>query len=308
MNGGDSYQGNTSVTVTATANEGYLFKKWTESGSEVSTDTSYTFTVSRDRALVAVFEKKEEEKPPTPPTPTSYIVSLGASPTAGGTISGEGSYQSGTSVTVTATPNSNYRFTGWTENGTQVSTSASYTFTVSTDRTLVAGFTYVGGSTNPGGNPGSGTTNPSTGNTSTTTPAPTLPVNTNGISVDGMTTTASPTATVRGDVATSVISSAIAQEIIKQAVANDSGEVVIAPVVKADVTKTEITLPAAILREIGQKTDAALVISTPLADARLQNSNLSELSNQQSIVVTTENVGNTLEFSITAELLIKVKG
>lgn len=170
VSGGDSYQGNTSVTVTATANEGYLFKKWTEGGSEVSTDTSYTFTVSRDRALVAVFEKKEEEKPPTPLTPTSYTVSLSTSPTAGGTVSGEGSYQSGTSVTVTATPNSNYRFTGWTENGTQVSTSASYTFTISADRTLVAGFIYVGGSTNPGGNPGSGTTNPSTGNTSTTTP------------------------------------------------------------------------------------------------------------------------------------------
>ncbi len=160
--------------------------------------------------------------------------------------------------------------------------------------------TYVGGSTNPGGNPSSGTTSPSTGDTSTTSPTPTLPVSTNGTSADGMTTTASPTATVRNNVATSVISSAIAQEIIKQAMANDSSEVVIAPVVKADVAKTEITLPATVLREIGQKTDANLVISTPLADVAFQNSSLSGLSTQQNIVVITEKTGNALEFSITS--------
>ena len=46
----------------------------------------------------------------------------------------------GTSITLTATPNSGYYFVGWTENGTQISTSASYSFSASADRNLVANF------------------------------------------------------------------------------------------------------------------------------------------------------------------------
>ena len=56
-------------------------------------------------------------------------ISVSANPSAGGTVSGGGSYSSGASVTVAALANSGYSFVNWTENGTQVSTSASYTFT-----------------------------------------------------------------------------------------------------------------------------------------------------------------------------------
>ena len=83
-----------------------------------------------------------------------YTISVSASPSNGGTVSGSGSVISGSSHTVTATANSNYRFTNWTESGTVVSTNASYTFTVSGNRSLVANFSYTGG--NGGGGSGDG--------------------------------------------------------------------------------------------------------------------------------------------------------
>ena len=46
-------------------------------------------------------------------------------------------------MTVTATPASGYSFTNWTENGSVVSASASYTFTSTANRTLVANFVVV---------------------------------------------------------------------------------------------------------------------------------------------------------------------
>ncbi len=75
----------------------------------------------------------------------SYTISVSASPSSGGTVSGGGTYQQGQSCTVHATANSGYTFTNWTEGGSQVSTNANYTFTVTGNRTLVANFTYNGG-------------------------------------------------------------------------------------------------------------------------------------------------------------------
>jgi putative cell wall-binding protein len=57
VSGGGTYQANASVTATATAGTGYHFANWTESGSSVSTDVSYTFTATANRTLVAVFEQ-----------------------------------------------------------------------------------------------------------------------------------------------------------------------------------------------------------------------------------------------------------
>lgn len=69
--------------------------------------------------------------------------SITTSASTGGSVSASNKYIAGDNATVTATPNAGYRFVNWTLNtsgGAEQSTSASYTFTVSADKTLVANF------------------------------------------------------------------------------------------------------------------------------------------------------------------------
>ena len=134
--------------VTATPNSGYYFVNWTENGSAVSSSASYSFTVTSDHNLVANFSNQTQ----------SYSVTLSANPTAGGTVTGGGTFSQGQSCTVSATPNTGYTFTNWTENGNVVSTNASYTFTVNANHTLVANFTAITYSINVSANPTSGGT------------------------------------------------------------------------------------------------------------------------------------------------------
>ena len=162
--GGGTFNSGVSVTVTATPAAGYRFVNWTESGTQVSTLSSYTFTVSANRTLVANFI-------------LIYTVNTSSSPAAGGSTTGSGTYDSGTSVTVTAAPAAGYRFVNWTQGGASVSTNANYTFTAQANRTLVANFFLIysvntssapaaGGSTT-----GSGTYDSGTSVTVTATPA-----------------------------------------------------------------------------------------------------------------------------------------
>jgi len=72
--------------------------------------------------------------------PAQWTVSVTASPSGWGTVSGGGTFSDGDPCTVQATPNSDHTFINWTEGGTPVSVSASYTFTVTGNRTLVANF------------------------------------------------------------------------------------------------------------------------------------------------------------------------
>ena len=114
--------------MTATAAEGYTFSNWTKNGAQVSTNATYTFTVTEAAALVANF------------TLNSYEVTATANPTEGGSISGTGTYNHGTTATLTATAAEGYTFTNWTKNGAQVSTNATYSFTVTEATALVANF------------------------------------------------------------------------------------------------------------------------------------------------------------------------
>lgn len=75
-----------------------------------------------------------------PAESTTHTVTVSASPAAGGTVTGGGTYEEGDKVTLTATPAEGYKFVNWTENGSVVSTNAAYTFTVTGNRTLVANF------------------------------------------------------------------------------------------------------------------------------------------------------------------------
>ena len=117
VTGGGWYGGNAQVTVTATANSGYSFVKWTEGGEPVSTSSSYTFTATANRTLVAVFE--------TIPTYTLTVEN--------GT--GSGNYAAGASVTITANdPETGKVFKEWT--GTD-----GLTFTSGSATTATATFT-----------------------------------------------------------------------------------------------------------------------------------------------------------------------
>ena len=131
VTGGGTYNQGQQCTVTASANAGYTFTNWTENGNVVSTQASYSFTVTGNRTLVANFQAQ----------PQNYTISVSANPTNGGTVTGGGTYQQGQSCTVSASANNGYTFTNWTENGNVVSTQANYTFTVTGNRTLVANFT-----------------------------------------------------------------------------------------------------------------------------------------------------------------------
>ena len=117
--------------MVATANAGYVFSKWTVGGSQVSTSPSYTFTVAANKTLVANFVIAGVAK----------TIATSANPTAGGTTNGSGNYLTGISATLVATASPGYAFSKWQEGSTIVSTSPSYTFTVTgknpTDRLYI---------------------------------------------------------------------------------------------------------------------------------------------------------------------------
>jgi Divergent InlB B-repeat domain len=133
VSGGGTFAAGSADTVTATPNNGYKFVNWTANGSVVSTSANYTFTPNSNVSLVANF---------TPVAATNYTIAVSASPSADGTVSGGGTFAAGSSDTVTATPNNGYKFVNWTVNGSVVSTSAGYTFTVNSNVTLVGNFRH----------------------------------------------------------------------------------------------------------------------------------------------------------------------
>ncbi|MDW7669872.1 MAG: InlB B-repeat-containing protein, partial [Bacillota bacterium] len=59
VTGFGKYSENESVTITATAKEGYEFKEWTLDGDVKSTDSTHNFTMpAKDLTLIAVFEEE----------------------------------------------------------------------------------------------------------------------------------------------------------------------------------------------------------------------------------------------------------
>ena len=125
----------TDVTVIATPNDDCGFIGWfiEESETPISTDATYTFTVSQNLSLIAKFSKHP-------------VVSI--SSTEYGSVSFDDSSEvskvilPGTDVTVIATPNENCDFIGWfiEENETPISIDATYTFTVIENISLIARF------------------------------------------------------------------------------------------------------------------------------------------------------------------------
>jgi uncharacterized repeat protein (TIGR02543 family) len=131
ISGAGSYQCGSAVTLTATPNTGYNFSKWTNSGgTQLSTNNPYMFTLSSSMTVNANYNYNE------------YTLTLLRDPSAGGSVSGAGTYAYQSSVTATATPATGYTFVNWTDEGDNVvSTDSSYTFNMPAEnKTLVANF------------------------------------------------------------------------------------------------------------------------------------------------------------------------
>ena len=125
ITGGGTYRYGAQVTLTVTnIQSGYTFRQW----SDGNTNTSRTFTCNGNATYTAEFDIAEGY---------AYI-SATTSPEGVATITGEGLYETGSTVTLTVTDiDDDYIFTGWSNGDTTTST----TVTVEESETITANFT-----------------------------------------------------------------------------------------------------------------------------------------------------------------------
>jgi len=124
----------TNAIIQALPNAGHAFQSWQKDGVTVSTNPTYSFTLTENSHYTAFFVIQEG---------ATYIFAS-ANPTDGGTITGAGSYNQGTTCTLTAIANEDYVFARWREGNETVSTDSVYTFQVMENRNLIADFIYIG--------------------------------------------------------------------------------------------------------------------------------------------------------------------
>ncbi len=128
----DPSEGECGEVATATAEEVecYIFEGWYDSEDNfLGDDWTYTFTIEEDLDLVAWY------------TMIQYELSLSASPTNGGTVTGAGTYDCCDEVSITAEATSDcWEFLGWYLDGELWETEAATDFDLCEDLELVAWF------------------------------------------------------------------------------------------------------------------------------------------------------------------------
>lgn len=143
VSGTGRYLNNSLVNIIATPNQGYQFAAWVRvSGSDqlqvLSTERIYSFQTGADDVarLIALF---------LPIQTHLYSVHLQADPAGGGTVTGEGHYAVGQTVSLNAIPHHGFVFFGWTTFGEQlVSQNAQHSFPMpSSNQYLTARFIPV---------------------------------------------------------------------------------------------------------------------------------------------------------------------
>ncbi len=120
VTGAGVYNENDEAILTATANSGYRFVKW----SDEVTDNPRTVVVTQDSTFTAIFEAN------------SFTITTAVNDDAMGSVSEGGEYAYGTEITLTATPNDGYRFTQWSDGNTD----NPRTITVTENKTYTAEF------------------------------------------------------------------------------------------------------------------------------------------------------------------------
>lgn len=104
--GAGEYKEGVTATFIATPNYGYRFLNWTY-GGETSTNNPLELIVESDLTITANFE------------PIQYTISAPTNDENKGTVTGAGTYNYGTEVTLTATPKDGYKLLYWSDRSTE---------------------------------------------------------------------------------------------------------------------------------------------------------------------------------------------
>jgi uncharacterized repeat protein (TIGR02543 family) len=122
---GGIYDIGSTVTLTATPAAGYEFVSW--SGDVSSTEPEVTITMDADKSVTAGFHIIQ------------HTLTTSVSPPEGGSVSPLGGiYDIGSTVTLTATPATDYEFVSWS--GDVSGTEPEVTITMDTDKSVTANF------------------------------------------------------------------------------------------------------------------------------------------------------------------------
>ena len=146
--GSGSYAEGRVVSLSVSTASGYKFVCWTTTDGEVlSTSSSLKYTMpAKTDTVVARFDftPTQPDEPVDPTTILYYPLTLSVSPSGAGSVSGGGRYQASKKVSLSASTNSGYRFTGWTnQDGDLVSTASSFSYTTRTEKdTLTANYVF----------------------------------------------------------------------------------------------------------------------------------------------------------------------
>jgi uncharacterized protein (TIGR02145 family)/uncharacterized repeat protein (TIGR02543 family) len=132
--GATQHDAGAQVQVLARAVEGYEFVGW--AGAATSTNAEIAVTMNSSQTLSANFRQQTV-------TPTTYTLTVSSSPSAGGTVTGGGTFNAGTNAAISATANAGYAFTGWTGGGVTNSGLANTTVSMTADRTVTANFSLI---------------------------------------------------------------------------------------------------------------------------------------------------------------------
>ena len=116
VKGGGYVEKGGSVWIEAKPKDGYRFNGWYEKDR----------LVSRDEAKLKITNVKKEHTFTAEFAKERYVVSVSASPSEGGTVTGGGEYKNGESASIKAKANEGYRFKGYVLNNQIVSTSPDY--------------------------------------------------------------------------------------------------------------------------------------------------------------------------------------
>ncbi len=128
---GTSFASNSVVMLTANPAAGKVFAHW--SGASTSRTNPLQLTLNGNKTITAVFSN----------APPYYTITTAITPDATGTISlspppGTNGYAAGTAVTITATPNTGYKFVKWS--GSSAALANKIVIKMTANKTLTANF------------------------------------------------------------------------------------------------------------------------------------------------------------------------